>query len=164
MLRVQEQSITLTKGNIGLIADTHGLVRPQALKALKGVELIVHAGDIGKAEVLEALRGIAPVVAIRGNNDRECWANDLPDILNLRLGNVAIHVIHDVYDMHVGTDRLFNAVVSGHSHKPSMSQRDGTLFINPGSAGPRRFKLPVAVAKLLIVREKVRARIVELML
>jgi putative phosphoesterase len=162
MLNLQEQNITLTKGNIGLIADTHGLVRPEALKALQGVELIVHAGDIGKLAVLEALRGIAPVAAIRGNNDREPWAKELPDVLKLQIGSVVLGVIHDVNAMKAEVGQLLNAVVSGHSHKPSLIQRDGTLFINPGSAGPRRFKLPVAVGKLRIIHDKIHAQIVEL--
>ena len=162
MLNLQEQNITLTKGNIGLIADTHGLVRPEALTALQGVELIVHAGDIGKLAVLEALRDIAPVAAIRGNNDREQWAKELPDVLKLQIGSVVLHVIHDVNDMKAEVDQSINAVVSGHSHKPSLIERDGTLFINPGSAGPRRFKLPVAVGKLRIIHGKIQAQIVEL--
>ena len=162
MLNLQAQNITLTKGNIGLIADTHGLVRPEALTALQGVELIVHAGDIGKLAVLEALREIAPVAAIRGNNDREQWAKKLPDVLKLQIGSVVLHVIHDVNDMKAEVDQSINAVVSGHSHKPSLIERDGTLFINPGSAGPRRFKLPVAVGKLRIIHGKIQAQIVEL--
>ena len=147
-----------------MISDTHGLMRPQALAALKNSELIIHAGDIGKPEVLTALMGIAPVIAIRGNNDRDPWAKNIPDILNLHINGIKIHVIHNVKDeleIEPSVDG-FQAIVSGHSHKPGIVRRNGILFINPGSAGPRRFKLPVAVGKLRVHRRNVHAAIIEL--
>ncbi|HEV8719196.1 MAG TPA: metallophosphoesterase family protein [Candidatus Binatia bacterium] len=155
--------MTLKAGRIGLISDTHGLVRPEALAALEGSELIIHAGDIGKAEVLTSLEAIAPVIAIRGNNDRDAWAKKIPDVLNVQINGVAIHVIHNVNELEADPiTEGFRAIVSGHSHKPGVVTQDGILFINPGSAGPRRFKLPVTVGKLLLVRDSVRVKIVNL--
>ena len=151
----------LKSGNIGLISDTHGLVRPEALAALKNSELIIHAGDIGKPEVLEALQQIAPLAAIRGNNDREAWAKQLPDILDLHINGCRIRVIHDVNDLDSG-DTESEAVISGHSHMPGTVTRDGVLFVNPGSAGPRRFKLPIAVGRLQIKNGTIRATIFNL--
>jgi putative phosphoesterase len=155
--------VTLKAGRIGLISDTHGLVRPEALAALEGSELIIHAGDIGKAEVLTSLKAIAPVIAIRGNNDRDAWAKKIPDVLNVQINGIAIHVIHNVNELDADPiTEGFRAIVSGHSHKPGLVTREGILFINPGSAGPRRFKLPVTVGKLLLVRDSVRVKIVNL--
>lgn len=146
---VRKKRIEIRKGIIGVISDTHGLVRPEALTALKGVEVIIHGGDIGKPEVLESLGLIAPVCAIRGNNDRGPWAKKLPDILDLRINGVKIYVIHNVNDLTVDPSAAgICAVISGHSHKPSVETRDEVQFVNPGSAGPRRFKLPVTVARL----------------
>ena len=159
---VREQKNALKKGTIGLISDTHGLVRPQALAALKGVDVIVHAGDIGKSEVLEELRKIAPLYVIRGNNDRDSWAKSLPDILKLRCGEIRIQVIHNVHDLAENTGADYDAIISGHSHKPGIQTRDGTLYVNPGSAGPRRFKLPIAVGKLRISGRQLEAELVEL--
>jgi putative phosphoesterase len=163
VLSVRQQQVTLKTGRVGLISDTHGLVRPQALAALKGSELIIHAGDIGKPEVLMSLHKIAPVIAIRGNNDRDAWAKKIPEVLNLQINGIAIHVIHNVNELE--TDPItegFRAIVSGHSHKPGVVTRERILFINPGSAGPRRFKLPVAVGKLRIASGNVTAEIIEL--
>jgi putative phosphoesterase len=135
---------------IGLISDTHGLVRLEALRFLAGSDAIVHAGDIGKPEVLQALAAIAPLHAIRGNNDG--WAKALPDTLAVEIGGVRIYVIHDFktvarWPVPAGTQ----VVVCGHSHKPLVaSQPDGSLLVNPGSAGPRRFKLPVTAAELVL--------------
>jgi len=155
--------MTLKRGRVGLISDTHGLVRPQALAALKGSELIIHAGDIGKPEVLMSLHKIAPVIAIRGNNDRDTWAKKLPDVLNLQINQLKIHVIHNVNELEANPiTEGFRTIVSGHSHKPGMVTQEGILFINPGSAGPRRFKLPVAVGKLQIASGNVTAEIIEL--
>jgi putative phosphoesterase len=146
-----------------LISDTHGLVRPQALDALRGVDLIIHAGDIGKAEVLDALGAVAPLHAIRGNNDRGDWAKKLPDTKIISIGGTKLFLIHDVNDLDFDhSERGVAVVISGHSHKPSIVERDGVLFVNPGSAGPRRFNLPVAVGKLRIADGKLRAEIVEL--
>jgi uncharacterized protein len=148
---------------VGIISDTHGLIRPEALRALKGVDLIVHAGDIGKAEVTEALRSIAEVVAIRGNNDRAAWARKIPATAVIKVAAVKILVIHNIKDLDVDPDAAgYRAVISGHSHAPSIRERGGVLFVNPGSAGPRRFKLPVAVARLRVDGFSVIAKIVEL--
>jgi uncharacterized protein len=148
---------------VGVISDTHGLVRPQALEALRGSELIVHAGDIGAAAVLEALAAIAPVTAIRGNNDRDAWARDLPLTAAVDAHGSWLYLVHDVHDLDLDPRAAgFAAVISGHSHQPAVSEKNGTLFVNPGSAGPRRFKLPIAVARLYVSADRVRAEIVEL--
>ena len=163
MLSIQEKRLTLKTGHIGVISDTHGLVRPEAVGALKGSELILHAGDIGKPEVLSCLGSIAPVIAIRGNNDRGAWAKKLPDILRLRVNGFGVYIIHNVNDLEVDPAMEgFRAVISGHSHKPSITNLDGVMFLNPGSAGPRRFKLPVVVARLAIQKQRVHAAIIEL--
>ena len=163
MLTVGKKSLTLAHGKIGLISDTHGLLRPEALIALKGCELIIHAGDIGKPEILIGLKEIAPVLAIRGNNDRELWAKNIPDVLQLRVNGVKLEVIHDVHDLADNALAAgFRAVISGHSHKPMVATRDDVLYINPGSAGPRRFKLPVAVALLRLRLAEISAKIIEL--
>ena len=136
---------------IALISDTHNLLRPEALAFLAGADHIVHGGDIGGPEIPEQLAAIAPVSVVRGNNDTAAWAADIPVSLTVRLGRVAVHVVHDIADLHLGSaDADVRVVVSGHTHKPSMVERDGVLFINPGSAGPRRFSLPISVAELLI--------------
>jgi putative phosphoesterase len=148
---------------VGLISDTHGLVRPEALAALAGVDLIVHAGDIGGPAVLEALRGIAPVVAVRGNNDREAWAASLPDIAKTEIGGVRLCVVHDLNELRLEPRRDdIDVVVHGHSHRPSVAHRDRVLIVNPGSAGPRRFTLPIAVARLRLAPEGPHAEIVAL--
>ena len=147
---------------IGLISDTHGLIRHEALEALQGVELIIHAGDIGKPEVVSALKAIAPVAAIKGNIDSGAWAKLLPDTKLVKAGGTRLFIIHNVRELDCDpVARGFQVVVSGHSHKPSVSTRDGVLFVNPGSAGPRRFKLPVAVGKLFIQDKQVNAEIIE---
>src|SRR5262245_47222944 len=149
MLSVQKKRVTLNAGRIGVISDTHGLVRPEVLSALKNSELIIHAGDIGEAEVLTALQTIAPVLAIRGNTDRAAWANKLPDIFQLNVNDVHIYIIHNVNELEIDPAADgFTAVISGHSHKPGIVNHDNLLFLNPGSAGPRRFKLPVTVARM----------------
>jgi len=148
---------------IGVISDTHGLVRPTALTALAGVEMIIHAGDIGKPEVLQALRAIAPVVAVRGNNDTEAWAEGLPEAEVVEVGMVALYVLHDVHQLDLDPAAAgFQAVISGHSHQPSIATRQGVLYVNPGSAGPRRFKLPISVACLSIEGQAIEARLIEL--
>jgi putative phosphoesterase len=148
---------------IGLISDTHGLIRPEALEALNGVELIIHAGDIGKPEVIAALKAIAPVLAVKGNNDIGNWARPLPDTKLVKSGDTQLYVIHNVKDLDCDpVARGYRAVVSGHSHKPSIATRDGVLFVNPGSAGPRRFKLPIAVGKLFIESSQLTAEIIQL--
>lgn len=163
MPTVKCKHVRLTKGLIGLVSDTHGLVRPQTLATLRGCELIIHAGDIGKPEVLNAFEAIAPVAAIRGNNDRQTWAKKLPDGLDLRVNGVKLHVIHDVHDLDFDpAERGIRAVISGHSHKPLVLERSGIFFINPGSAGPRRFTLPIAVGKLWIKGESLEAKTIEI--
>ncbi|HTS26366.1 MAG TPA: metallophosphoesterase family protein [Bryobacteraceae bacterium] len=134
---------------VGLISDTHGLLREEALQALQGSDLIIHAGDIGKPEILDILRGLAPVVAIRGNIDRGAWAAGLPATAKTQAGAALVYVIHDVNELDLDpVNAGYHVVVSGHSHKPGCTERSGVLYINPGSAGPRRFRLPVTVARL----------------
>jgi putative phosphoesterase len=145
---------------VGLISDTHGLLRPEALRFLRGAEHIIHAGDIGTPEILEALRKLAPVTAVRGNNDRGAWARAVPSSAELEVDEVAIHILHDIADLRLPA--RCRVVVSGHSHKPMVEERDGVLFVNPGSAGPRRFTLPIALGELKISAASVRARIKEL--
>jgi hypothetical protein len=148
---------------IGLISDTHGLLRPQALEALRGSELIVHAGDVGKAEILAALRKLAPVVAVRGNVDTAGWASALPETAVAEAGTVLLYVLHDVHALDLDPAASgFHIVVSGHSHQPGQFERNGVLYINPGSAGPRRFQLPVSVAILNVDRSTFKVEFVEL--
>lgn len=138
---------------IGLISDTHSLLRTEAVEALRGSELILHAGDVGKPEILEELRKIAPVVAVRGNVDTHPWAQVLPETAVAEAGSVLIYILHDVNALDLNPAAAgFHIVVSGHSHKPGKTERDGVLYINPGSAGPRRFQLPVTVALLRLER------------
>ena len=148
---------------IGIISDTHGLVRPQALEALKSVDMILHAGDIGSKDVLDTLNELAPVVAVRGNNDKADWARSLPDWEVVEVGNVSIYMLHDVKEIDISPSGAgFQVVVSGHSHQPAVQEQRGVLYINPGSAGPRRFTLPVSVAHLHVLGEKLQANIIEL--
>lgn len=147
--------------DVGVISDTHGLVRPTALAALAGADAIVHAGDVGAPGVLRALAAIAPVTAVRGNNDMGPWAEALGATAGLDLDGVRIHVVHDVADLDVDL-RTVAAIVSGHSHRPSITERDGVLWVNPGSAGPRRFRLPIAVARLRIADGRIDGRLIEL--
>ena len=148
---------------IGIISDTHGLVRPQALEALKGVDMILHAGDIGNQDVLDSLNELAPVVAVRGNNDKAEWARSLPDWEVVEVGNVSIYMLHNVKEIDISPSGAgFQVVVSGHSHKPVVEDQRGVLYINPGSAGPRRFTLPVSLAHLHILGEKLQAKVIEL--
>jgi len=148
---------------IGLISDTHGLLRPEALAFLRGCDRIVHGGDIGRAEILEQLAGIAPVTAVRGNNDRGAWARALPETTTLTVEDARLYVLHDVKALAVDPRRAaLAAVIAGHSHKPAAIDRDGVLFLNPGSIGPRRFTLPIAMALLTVRGAVVRARIVYL--
>ena len=148
---------------IGVISDTHGLLRWEAELALAGVDHIIHAGDIGAPEILERLQRIAPVTAVRGNNDKGPWADPLPATAIVDICGQRLYVLHDI--AHLDVDPVMNgiaAVIAGHSHKPEVTEKDGVLFLNPGSAGPRRFTLPVAVAKLFVEDGAVRAEIVNL--
>jgi len=146
-----------------VISDTHGLIRPEAIAALAGVDRIVHAGDIGKPCVLEALAGCAPLTAIRGNNDRDPWADAIPTSATIELGSARIYLIHDLAELDFDPlARGFRAVISGHSHQPRLEERGGVLYLNPGSAGPRRFRLPVTLARLVVARGEIRGEIVTL--
>ena len=147
---------------VGLISDTHGLLRPEALQFLGGADHIIHGGDIGDPAILEALRSIAPLTAVRGNNDRDRWARALPERAQLKVGRVAIYVLHNLAELELDPTGQYRVIVAGHSHKPMIEEREGVLYVNPGSAGPRRFSLPIAVADLRIAGTKVRARIREL--
>lgn len=148
---------------MGVVADTHGLVRPQILEALAGSDLIVHAGDVGGPQVLEALSNLAPVHAVRGNTDFGPWTRALPESLAVEVGRVSLWVLHDraLLDL----DPLaagFAAVISGHSHTPALEENGGVLYVNPGSAGPRRLSLPVSLAQLEVCGTEVRAELIEL--
>ena len=153
----------MTRRRIGVISDTHGLLRPEALQALRRSELIIHGGDIGKAAVLDALRALAPVKAVRGNVDREPWARHLPKTEAFEIDEVGVYVLHDLGEIDLVPDAAqFTVVVSGHSHQPSIQERHGVLFVNPGSAGPRRFRLPVSIALLHVQGASVEAELVTL--
>lgn len=147
---------------VGIISDTHGLLRPEAIEALRGSEHIIHAGDIGSPEIVPALERIAPVTAIRGNVDTQPWARRFAETEVVELAGFHIYVIHDVnaLDLKPGAAG-FAAVISGHSHQPKQEVKDGVLYFNPGSAGPRRFSLPVSVGRMEIVDGKVSAKILE---
>jgi uncharacterized protein len=147
----------------GIISDTHGLIRPEALQALAGVDLIIHAGDVGKPEVLEALNGIAPVFAIKGNVDTGQWAEVLPAERTVEVDSNRMFVLHNLNDLNFDPEaRNYAAVISGHSHKPYWEFRGGVLYLNPGSAGPRRFRLPVSVARIRISGGRLEPEIVNL--
>jgi hypothetical protein len=146
---------------IGVIADTHGLLRPEALSALRGSDLIVHAGDVGAPEVLAGLRAVAPVTAVRGNNDRGEWARSLGESEAVEVAGRWLYVLHDIHALDLDPAAAgFAAVIAGHSHRPLVEERRGVLFVNPGSAGPRRFALPVALARLRVSAGEVRAETV----
>jgi putative phosphoesterase len=148
---------------VGLISDTHGLLRPEAKAFLQGSDYIVHAGDIGDPGILEELWAIAPVTAVRGNNDRGWWAERLSETEFLRVGEVFVYVVHDLAELDIDPAAAgVRVVVSGHSHKPTVEARGGVLYVNPGSAGPRRFKLPIAIGELTVTGSSVSARTVEL--
>jgi putative phosphoesterase len=145
---------------LGLISDTHGLLRPQALARLAGCDHILHAGDIGDPAILEALTRIAPLTAVRGNNDHGPWAARLPETEVVQLGDALVYAIHDVHALDVDPAAAgFHAVVAGHSHRPSHVVRDGVHFINPGSAGPRRFRLPLSIATVTITGTELAVRL-----
>jgi putative phosphoesterase len=153
----------MTQVLVGVISDTHGLLRPEVTEALRGSALIVHAGDVGSPDILEELRAIAPVVAVRGNTDRGAWAQQLRLTEVVQVGEISLYVIHDVGELNLDPAAAgFSAVIYGHSHQPFIERRDGVLFLNPGAAGPRRFRLPVSVARLRIEGGSVEAELVEL--
>jgi putative phosphoesterase len=148
---------------VGVISDTHGLLRPQALDALFGCELIIHAGDVGRPEVLEPLRALAPTYVVRGNVDHGDWAARLPMTARVDAGGRVFHVLHDIAQFDVDPAAAgVAAVVFGHSHKPSIETRDGVLYLNPGSAGPRRFDLPISLARVTVSGRDLRPEIVQL--
>jgi putative phosphoesterase len=166
---VSERAVTLGRPlssgtlSIGLISDTHGLLRPEAIEALKGSDFIIHAGDIGGPDVLAGLSRLAPVTAIRGNVDRGEWASSLPDNEVLQAGAAFIFVIHNLAERDIDPAAAgFQVVVSGHSHQPGWREKDGVLFVNPGSAGPRRFKLPITVGRLSVTDVGITVDLVEL--
>ena len=143
---------------IGLVSDTHNLLRPEVLQYLRGSDHILHAGDICGDAVLQALAELAPLTAVRGNNDRGEWAQRLPDALTVEFGGVAVHMVHDLKELVLPAGA--RVVISGHSHKPKVEERAGVLYVNPGSAGPRRFKLPISAGELRIEAGQVRAHLV----
>jgi uncharacterized protein len=145
---------------IGVISDTHGLLRPEAVETLRGSEHIIHAGDVGTSEILDQLSKIAPITAIRGNVDKSAWARKLRETEVVELGGVSIYVLHDLSQLDLEPQAAeFHVVIYGHSHVPKQETRDGVLYFNPGSAGPRRFKLPTSVGKLIVENGKVRGEI-----
>jgi hypothetical protein len=148
---------------IGVISDTHGLLRPEAMEVLRGSEHIIHAGDVGSPEILEKLSTLAPVIAVRGNIDQGAWSRRLAETQVLELGGVSIYVLHDLAQLDLKPKAAgFSVVVSGHSHVPKQETRDGVLYFNPGSAGPRRFKLPVSLGRLVVEAGSTRGELVQL--
>jgi uncharacterized protein len=149
---------------IGVISDTHGLLRPQALAALRGSDYIIHAGDIGEPSILDRLNEIAPVTAVRGNVDRGAWAAKMRTTDVLEVGGVLIYLLHNLDEIDLKPEAAgFAAVIHGHSHRPRNEIRDGVLYFNPGSAGPRRFRLPVTVGRLFLRGQQLNAEIVDLL-
>jgi uncharacterized protein len=156
----------VTRGSnivVGVISDTHGLLRPEAVSALQGADVIIHAGDVGNPEVIEELRGVAPTFVVRGNIDKGHWADALPMTEVVEIGERRFYVLHDISQLDFDPAAAdFAAVVFGHSHVPSIETREGVLFLNPGSAGPRRFKLPITVARISVKVNQMRSEIVQL--
>jgi putative phosphoesterase len=152
-----------TPAMIGLISDTHGLLRPQALEALRGSHLIIHAGDVGKPEILEELKKIGQVVAVRGNVDTAPWAQSLPLAAVAEAGPILLYVLHNLNDLDLDPSSAgFSIVISGHTHKPLKTEKDGVLYVNPGSAGPRRFQLPISLARLDLAHTPYRVDFIDL--
>jgi uncharacterized protein len=148
---------------VGLIADTHGLLRPEARRFLADCDYIVHGGDVGRADILDELAAMAPLIAVRGNNDTQSWAMGLPETELVRLGNIFVYVIHDLAKLNVDLAAAeVRVVVSGHSHKPRVVERGGILYVNPGSCGPRRFKLPISIGDITVSGNDVTARLFDL--
>jgi putative phosphoesterase len=148
---------------VGVISDTHGVIRPQAIDALRGCDLLIHAGDIGDPDVLERLRALAPLTVVRGNIDNDAWATRIPPTEVVEVDGRHFYVLHDLAQLDLDPVAAgFAVVVSGHSHRPATERRQGVLYLNPGSAGPRRFRLPVTVALVRVTRDEVRPEIVDL--
>jgi uncharacterized protein len=149
---------------VGLISDTHGLLRPEAKRFAGGCDYLIHAGDIGSPDILEELAAFAPLTVVKGNNDGQAWAAHLSEAEMIRIGGVFVYIIHDVSALDIDPQAVgVRVVVSGHSHKPSVSERDGVMYVNPGSCGPRRFKLPISVGELLVAGGDVRVRTLDLL-
>jgi len=148
---------------IGVISDTHGLLRPEAIAALKGADYIIHAGDIGDPAILTKLAAIAPLTTVRGNVDREPWTRKIPASNVLEVGTISIYVLHNLNELDLNPEAAgFAAVVSGHTHQPKQDLRNGVLYFNPGSAGPRRFNLPVTVGRLRIQERNIESEVIDL--
>jgi uncharacterized protein len=148
---------------VGVISDTHGVLRPEAIEALRGSEHIIHAGDVGSPEILAELSALAPLTAIRGNIDKGAWARKLPETEVLELGGISIYVLHDLAQLDLKPKAAgFSVVISGHSHVPKSETREGVLYVNPGSAGPRRFRLPISVGRLIVNHGGARGEILQL--
>lgn len=152
-----------TRLTVGVISDTHGLLRQEAIEALRGSDHILHAGDVGDPEILDRLRRLAPVTAVRGNVDTEAWARKLPMSEVVELGRLCIYMLHNLDELDLRPEAAgFRVVVYGHSHRPKIEEKNGVLYFNPGSAGPRRFKLPISVGRLIIEDGRVRGELLEL--
>jgi uncharacterized protein len=148
---------------VGLVSDTHGLLRPEARTFLIGCDYIIHGGDIGSPEILDELALVGPLIAVRGNNDKGPWAARLRETELIRVGNIFVYVIHDLAELDIEPGAAgVRVVISGHSHKPLIEERDDILYVNPGSCGPRRFKLPISVGELTVSGSAVAARIIDL--
>jgi putative phosphoesterase len=148
---------------VGLLSDTHGLLRPEARAFLLGCDYIIHGGDIGSLEILDELAVIAPLIAVRGNNDTEPWTSRLRETELMRVGSEFVYVLHNLAELDIDLEAAgVRVVVSGHSHKPVIEKRAGILYVNPGSCGPRRFKLPISIAELTVSGDTIKARIVDL--
>jgi putative phosphoesterase len=149
---------------LGIISDTHGLLRPEALEALQGVGMILHAGDVGGPEILERLRGVAPVCAVRGNVDTQAWSEELPPSAVIEADGVSFYMLHNLQHLDLKPEAAgIQAVISGHTHDPKQYERNGVVYLNPGSAGPRRFTLPVTLARLDLSKRPLRADILSLL-
>lgn len=157
--------MTSTRTIIGVVSDTHGLLRPEAVQALRGSEAIIHAGDVGREEILRELEKMAPVTVVRGNIDTSSWARKLPASNMLEIAGTSIYVLHNVDDLDLDPAAAgFSAVIFGHSHRPLIENRNGVLSFNPGSAGPRRFNLPICLGRLFVENGKLTPELIELKL
>ncbi len=149
---------------VGIVSDTHGLLRPEVLTALAGCEQILHAGDVGKADVFERLCLLAPMFAVRGNVDRGAWADILPETLTVTVCKIRIHLLHDLQALAVDSlEEQIDLIVSGHSHRPAIRETAGVIYLNPGSAGPRRFSLPVTLARLTVDQAGIRVELIDVL-
>ena len=147
---------------IGVISDTHGLLRPEAEKYLEGSDIIIHAGDIGTIELISKLKRIAPIYAIRGNVDKENWPDEFPETMELEILDKRIFIIHNINEFNIGNEKNYDIIISGHSHKPLIKKMNDILYLNPGSAGKKRFSLPVSIAHVKISEDKISAELIEL--